>query len=501
MNRICQKNFLKFMMLLLFASLFFAVSGSIETYATNPTIKINVDGKAVNPDVPPYVENQRTLVPARAIFEATKSKVDWDGKSGITITSSSSVIKLTIGKKAALVNGETKYMDVPAKVLNNRTFIPLRFVSEQLKYKVTWDQNSYTVFISSQAVAPPAASGEITSVSVIPAPNEKPNSIAVKITANLPLSNIKPINLKNPERWYVDFKNFKLGSAVIQNQNFNDSRFPLTHLHIAQPQSNTTRVTARYSKSGLFESVLSADKKTCTFYISSNSSGSDQKPGDKPSNGSGNNNNPGTSNETNPNRTLNVPYNPMEDGKYVVMLDPGHGKDTPGKRSFDQSFFEYEFNRDMSKRIGNYLRAKGIQVKETVTADLHDTPLSERVAISNKSDADLFVSIHSNAFGNTWNNARGWEIYCYKKNSHGGRLAKAIHDANIPEVGLLDRGIKETNSPGLYVIRNATKPAVLIEHGFFSNIEELKKLKDPAFRDKMARLDAKGICNFLGIAW
>lgn len=157
MNRICQKNFLKFMMLLLFASLFFAVSGSIETYATNPTIKINVDGKAVNPDVPPYVENQRTLVPARAIFEATKSKVDWDGKSGITITSSSSVIKLTIGKKAALVNGETKYMDVPAKVLNNRTFIPLRFVSEQLKYKVTWDQNSYTVFISSQAVAPPCS--------------------------------------------------------------------------------------------------------------------------------------------------------------------------------------------------------------------------------------------------------------------------------------------------------------------------------------------------------
>ena len=58
-----------------------------------------------------------------------------------------------------------------------------------------------------------------------------------------------------------------------------------------------------------------------------------------------------------------------------------------------------------------------------------------------------------------------------------------------------------SNSPGLYVIRNATKPAVLIEHGFFSNIEELKKLKDPAFRDKMARLDAKGICNFLGIAW
>ena len=83
--------------------------------------------------------------------------------------------------------------------------------------QVTWDQNSYTVFISSQTIAPPAASGKITSVSVIPAPNEKPNSIAVKITANPPLSNIKPINLKNPERWYVDFKNFKLSSAIIQN--------------------------------------------------------------------------------------------------------------------------------------------------------------------------------------------------------------------------------------------------------------------------------------------
>lgn len=370
MFKITGKNLTKFISLIFIISIFYIGFGASDSHAANPVIKIKVDGKPVYTDVAPIVQNQRTLVPARALFEATKATVDWDGKTGVTIKSPDSVINLTLGNTAAYVNGVKKTMDVPASILNNRTFIPLRFVSEELKYNVVWDQNTYTVLISSGSV---------------PAP-EPP------------------------------------------------------------------------------------------------------KPPVKPT-------------ETNPNRTLAVPYNPQADGKLVVMLDPGHGKNTPGKRAFDGSFFEYEFNRDISKRITKYLTQRGILVKETVTEDLIDTPLSKRVEISNKSDADIFVSIHANAFGSSWNKANGWEIYCYKKNSHGGKLAKAIHDANIPEVGLKDRGVKETNNPGLYVIRKATKPAVLIEHGFFSNKEELAKLKDSSFREKMAMLDAKGICNFFGINW
>ncbi|MDO4482608.1 MAG: N-acetylmuramoyl-L-alanine amidase, partial [Bacillota bacterium] len=189
-------------------------------------------------------------------------------------------------------------------------------------------------------------------------------------------------------------------------------------------------------------------------------------------------------------------FNPYDDGKLVVMLDPGHGKSTLGKRSPDESLLEYEFNRDVAKRTKSILESKGITVLMTVSDDT-DVSLSQRCSTANNSNADIFVSFHANAFGNgvDWeNNAGGWEIYYYSTSKYGKILANYIHDANIPSIGIKDRGVKTAN---FAVIKNTDMPAVLIEHGFYTNETEIELLKSPSWRQKAAELDAQGILNFL----
>ncbi len=84
----------------------------------------------------------------------------------------------------------------------------------------------------------------------------------------------------------------------------------------------------------------------------------------------------------------------------LVCLDPGHAYKTPGKRSFDGSLREYEFNRDVAKRTRIYLEKSGIHVIYSLDLDNPvDKKLEDRCALANIANADLFVSIHANAFG------------------------------------------------------------------------------------------------------
>jgi N-acetylmuramoyl-L-alanine amidase len=181
---------------------------------------------------------------------------------------------------------------------------------------------------------------------------------------------------------------------------------------------------------------------------------------------------------------------------FKVCLDPGHGADTAGKRSFDGTLREFEFNRDVANRIKKYLEKAGVQVVITAATD-KDVTLGQRCRIANNAKADLFVSIHANAAGTTWNEARGWEIFVCKKGGKAEKLAEAIHKASLPCLGLKDRGVKENKE--LYVLKNTDMPAVLIEHGFYSNKDECALLKSSEFREKCAIADTKGILNYLGI--
>ena len=106
-------------------------------------------GEEKTNDVAPIIRNDRTMLPIRFIAEALGATVDWDGENKIvTITSKDTVIIITIGNSTAIVNGSTIALDSPAFIESDRTFLPLRFVSENLGAKVDWVEETKQVIIS-----------------------------------------------------------------------------------------------------------------------------------------------------------------------------------------------------------------------------------------------------------------------------------------------------------------------------------------------------------------
>lgn len=108
---------------------------------------VNLNGQTLNFDVPPTIENGRVMVPMRTIFEALGAQVAWDAtSSSVYATSGTTTIKLEIGGQA-FINGAPTTLDAPAEIVDGRTLVPLRFVSEALNATVAWDGTNQTVTI------------------------------------------------------------------------------------------------------------------------------------------------------------------------------------------------------------------------------------------------------------------------------------------------------------------------------------------------------------------
>lgn len=112
-------------------------------------IKVLLDGRELSFDVPPQIIEGRTLLPLRAIFEALGLEVGWDDVTKIiTGTTEGKEIILKLDSKEAKVNGINKTLDVPARVINGRTLVPVRFIAESLDMNVIWDQGTRTALIN-----------------------------------------------------------------------------------------------------------------------------------------------------------------------------------------------------------------------------------------------------------------------------------------------------------------------------------------------------------------
>lgn len=112
-----------------------------------------MDGTPLSFDVPPAVEQGRTLVPLRAIFEAMGSDIIWDNQTQtVTAAKANTQIRLQIGTRTAYRNGLPVSLDVPAIVINSRTLVPLRFIGEALGAQVMWVGSTNTVIINSKEI-------------------------------------------------------------------------------------------------------------------------------------------------------------------------------------------------------------------------------------------------------------------------------------------------------------------------------------------------------------
>ena len=167
-----------------------------------------------------------------------------------------------------------------------------------------------------------------------------------------------------------------------------------------------------------------------------------------------------------------------------VLIDNGHGIDTPGKRSPDGRFREYLWNRWIAADVVAALLADGIDASLLVP-ETNDIALSTRVRRANKACTEvgagnvLLVSIHANAAGDgsRWMNAQGWSAYTSPGKTKADAAAEAFYDAF--EAAFPDRRIRKDMSDGdrdweanFTLLKNTRCPAVLLENFFYDNRDE-----------------------------
>lgn len=125
---------------------------------SDDVINIRINGEEKIFDQMPIMISDRVLVPMRGIFEALGASVDWDdATSTVTAKTQGVEVKLTIGKNEASINGDSIMLDVAPQLINSRTMVPVRFVSEALKKDVKWIDESNTVEITGAGVTSPTA--------------------------------------------------------------------------------------------------------------------------------------------------------------------------------------------------------------------------------------------------------------------------------------------------------------------------------------------------------
>jgi len=187
---------------------------------------------------------------------------------------------------------------------------------------------------------------------------------------------------------------------------------------------------------------------------------------------------------------------PPQRGEHVI-IDAGHGGHDPGCISRRENYEEKSLTLKTALLVEENLKKLGYRTTLTRTQDVF-LSLNKRAEIANELDADLFVSIHYNHSFNK--EAEGIEVYYYKTEKKNERIAKSRELANkvlnsVCERSLAkSRGVKEAN---FAVIRETKMPAILIEAGFLSNVQEKQKLHDPAYLRQLSWAIAKGVDKYL----
>lgn len=193
----------------------------------------------------------------------------------------------------------------------------------------------------------------------------------------------------------------------------------------------------------------------------------------------------------------------------TIVLDAGHGGIDPGAMNNDKTILEKDVNLAITKKLRDLLEASGATVIMTRDKDVslyeedenktirqkYNENLRNRKNIIDKSDADVFVSIHLNAFEQS--KYYGAQTFYPKGKDDGKELAQFIQD-ELKRVVDQDNDRKIKPRDDIYLLKNTTMPSVLIECGFLSNEKESKLLADSKYQDKVAWAIYVGIQKYLG---
>ena len=190
----------------------------------------------------------------------------------------------------------------------------------------------------------------------------------------------------------------------------------------------------------------------------------------------------------------------------IVILDNGHGVNTPGKCSPDRSLLEYKWSRDIVNILIKNFTKLGIKAVALVPEDT-DISLSERVRRANQIYKDnnrqaILISIHCNAagIGDKWCNASGWSVFVSPNaSSKSKRLAQLLYNQAEKRNLQGNRYVPEEKywTQSLYICKHTNCPAVLTENMFQDNKKDAEFLLSEEGKQQIIDLHITGVLDYL----
>lgn len=183
----------------------------------------------------------------------------------------------------------------------------------------------------------------------------------------------------------------------------------------------------------------------------------------------------------------------------IILIDAGHGGWDPGKVAAN-NILEKNVNLDIAKKLQEYLQQSGAFVLMTRSNDeaLGEKKMKDmrnRKEISNSTNADMLISIHQNSFAQE--KVKGAQVFYYKKSESGKKLAEFIQAQLKKNIDANNNRVAKINSD-YYILKQIKIPSVIVECGFLSNNDELNKLTNSDYQNKIAWAIYLGILDYYG---
>lgn len=191
----------------------------------------------------------------------------------------------------------------------------------------------------------------------------------------------------------------------------------------------------------------------------------------------------------------------------TVIVDAGHGGDDGGAIGIDGTV-EKDINLDIALKLEKILKFYGFNVIMTRTQDVMTcddgldslrkrkiSDIHNRFELMRKNPDAIFISVHQNKFEDS--SQHGTQVFYSGNDERSKELAEAIQTSVTLTLQRKNGRVVKKSGSGIYLLYHAKIPAVLVECGFISNSDEVKKLKDESYRMKLAILIADGLLKYL----
>ncbi|MDO5715695.1 MAG: N-acetylmuramoyl-L-alanine amidase [Tissierellia bacterium] len=397
--------------------------------------KVTVNGNPLDSEFTPYVKEDRTFVPLREISESLGAKVIWNDKNKtVEVQLNEEKVKLQIGTSVVYVNGQKKTIDKGSIPQLSTYQKPRQETKTMVPLRFLTEAFGYHVNWDQKEQLATVS----TTSSLLVASNQK--------------------EMKNQGEKSKSLSPSK-GEGKTKNQgnsNYYQSDIEAKETHNINKKMDKDKAEEVYESVGLdLGNIKSEEKREITKTI-------------------------------------------KKEGSLNIVIDAGHGGRDSGAVGIDGKTLEKDLTLEVALKVYDKLVANGYQVDMTRTQDEY-VKLLDRASLANENDAEIFVSIHFNAADSA--KAKGIEVlYASEKNikiknveqKHlANELLKSLIDATDAE----NRGIK--NRPAILVLNKTKNVSALVELGFISNEEELKIIKSDGYIDKLAEGLYNGIVNYV----